>query len=139
MKKQEISESGFIGTDGRLRLPMDRVNAFCAANKGKRVVVRFYADVPGSSKLQQSYYYNYIVPTIVAALYEQGTRKSEKAVDKWLVQEYPGEKDERQLGIGTECTEARELDQIQMSDFLEWLKQYAAENLDVYIEDPRTL
>ena len=128
-----------IGTDGRLRIPMDRINAFCSENKGKRVVVRFYADTPGSSKAQQSYYYNYIVPTIVAALYEQGTRKSDKSVDKWLVQEYPGEKDERQLGVGTDVTEAREFDQTQMSDFLEWLKQFAAENLHVYIEDPRTL
>ena len=135
----KISESGIITDNGQLRLPMDRLNAFFAANKGKRVIVRFYADVPGSSKLQQSYYYNYIVPTIVAALYEQGTRKSEKAVDKWLVEEYPGEKDERQLGIGTDCTEARQFDQNQMSDFLEWLKQYAAENLYVYIEDPHCL
>ena len=139
MKTQKISESGLIGTDGRLRIPMDRVNAWCAEHKGERVVVRFEAAAHGSSAALLAYYYNYIVPAVVAALYEQGTRKSEKAVDKWLVQEYPGEKDERQLGVGTDVMEARELDQHQMLDFLDWLKQYAAENLDVYIEDPRTI
>ena len=128
-----------IGTDGRLRIPMDRLNAWCAEHKGERVVIRFEAAAPGSSAALLAYYYNYIVPAVVTALYEQGTRKSEKAVDKWLVQEYPGEKDERQLGVGTDVTEARELDQRQMLDFLDWLKQFAAENLSVYIEDPRTL
>ena len=128
-----------IGTDGQLRLPMDRINAFCAANKGKRVVVRFEAAEPGSSQLQMAYYYNYIVPTISTALYEQGTRKGEKAVDKWLVEQYPGDKSESEIGLGVDVTEARNLSRTQMSDFLEWLKQYAAENLETFIEDPKTL
>lgn len=137
MKK--ISESGIISDDGKLRLPMFRVNAFCLANKGKRVIVRIEAAAPGSTELQRAYYYNYVVPTIAAALYEQGTRKSEMAVDKWLVDEYPGDKEESEIGLGVEVTEARQFNKSQMFDFLEWLKQYAAENLYVYVEDPRTL
>lgn len=139
MKTDKISESGIITENGQLRLPMDRINAFCAANKGTRVVVRFEAAEPGSSKLQQAYYYNYIVPTISAALYEQGTRKSERAVDVWLVEQYPGDKSDYATGIDFEVTEGRQMTQPQMSDFLEWLKQFAAENLFVYIEDPKTL
>lgn len=133
----KISESGIITENGQLRLPMDRINAFFAANKGKRVVVRFEAAEPGSSELQLAYYYNYIVPTVSAALYEQGTRMSERAVDRWLVEHYPGEKDS---GIsGFDVMEARQMDKRQMSDYLNWLKQFAAENLYVYIEEPRTL
>ena len=128
-----------IGTDGRLRLPMDRLNACFAEHKGERVVVRFYFDVPGSTAAQKSYYYNYVVPTIRQAFLETGERKSEKAVDKFLIEQYPGDKEEVQIGLGVDVTEARNLDRKQMSDFLEWLKQYAAENLSVYIEDPRTL
>lgn len=135
----KISESGLIGTDGRLRLPMDRINAFCAANKGKRVVVRFEAAEPGSSKLQQAYYYNYIVPTIQQAFLQTGERKSEKTIDKFLIEQYPGDKEEAQIGLGVDVTEARNLDRKQMFDFLEWLKEFAAENLSVYIEDPKTL
>ncbi len=135
----KISESGIIGTDGKLRLPMDRLNAFFVKHKGERVVVKFEAAEPGSSELQLAYYYNYIVPTISAALYEQGTRMRERAVDKWLVEQYPGEKDERILGFGDDVKEARQMDKRQMFDFLDWLKQFAAENLYVYIEDPRTL
>lgn len=131
----KISESGLVGADGRLRMPMDRLNAFFAKHKGERVIVRFEAAAPGSTALQLAYYYNYIVPTICAALYEQGTRKSEEATDRWLVSQFPG-------GFhyeGAEQHVARQLTKTQMTDFLEWLKQYAAENLYVYIEDPKTL
>lgn len=131
----KISESGIITDNGQLRLPMDRLNAFFAANKGKRVVVRFEAAAPGSTALQLAYYYNYVVPCVVEALREQGTRKSEDATDRWLISQYPG-------GFrydGAEQHIARQLTTTQMSDFLDWLKQFAAENLYVYIEDPRTL
>lgn len=130
----KISESGIITDNGRLRLPMDRLNTFFAANKGKRVVVRFEAAAPGSTELQLAYYFNYIVPTIQTALWENGDRRTEKQVDLWLRQQcascyndYGG------------VLEARQISKPDFSDFIEWLKQFAAENLYVYIEDPRTL
>jgi hypothetical protein len=130
----KISESGIITDNGQLRLPMDRLNAFFAANKGKRVVVRFEAAEPGSTELQLAYYFNYIVPTIQTALWENGDRRTEKQVDLWLRQQcascyndYGG------------LLEARQISKPDFSDFIEWLKQFAAENLYVYIEDPRTL
>lgn len=131
----KISESGIIGPDGRLRMPMDRLNAFFAKHKGERVVVRFDAAAPGSTALQLAYYYNYIVPTVCDALHEQGTRITEKDTDRWLISQYPG-------GFnydGIPQIVARQLTKTQMNDFLEWLKQFAAENLFVYIEDPKTL
>ena len=134
MKTDKISESGTITDNGQLRLPMDRLNAFFAANKGKRVVVRFEAAEPGSTELQLAYYFNYIVPTIQTALWETGDRRTEKQVDLWLRQQcascyndYGG------------LLEARQISKPDFSDFIEWLKQFAAENLYVYIEDPRTL
>lgn len=134
MKADKISESGIITDNGQLRLPMDRLNAFFAANKGKRVVVRFEAAEPGSTELQLAYYFNYIVPTIQTALWETGDRRTEKQVDLWLRQQcascyndYGG------------LLEARQISKPDFSDFIEWLKQFAAENLYVYIEDPRTL
>jgi hypothetical protein len=134
MKSDKISESGIITDNGQLRLPMDRLNAFFAANKGKRVVVRFEAAEPGSTELQLAYYFNYIVPTIQTALWENGDRRTEKQVDLWLRQQcascyndYGG------------LLEARQISKPDFSDFIEWLKQFAAENLYVYIEDPRTL
>lgn len=134
MKADKISESGMITADGLLRIPMDRLKAFFADHKNQRVVVRFEAAAPGSSELQLAYYFNYIVPTIQTALWENGDRRTEKQVDLWLRQqcascynEYGG------------LLEARQISKPDFSDFIEWLKQFAAENLYVYIEDPRTL
>lgn len=134
MKPTKISESGLIGNDGRLRMPMDRVNAFFEAHKGERVVVRFEAAAPGSSELQLAYYFNYVVPTIQTALWETGERKTEKQVDLWLRQQC-GNCYNDFGGL----LEARQMSKPDFSEFLEWLKQFAAENLYVYIEDPKTL
>lgn len=131
----KISESGMVGNDGKMRLPMDRLNAFFAEHKGQRITIQVEAAVPGSTAAQIAYYYNYIIPTIVEALKEQGTRKSESAVDRWLVEQYPGEKEYE----GMELQTGGQLTKTMMNDFLEWLKQFAAENLYVYIEDPKTL
>lgn len=163
MKTDKISESGRINERGQLLMPMDRLNAFFKANKGKRIVVRFEAAEPGSTAAQLAYYYNYIVPTIQTALYETGERMNEKQVDQWIRKQaafvfekvVPGtiipvetciENDgtiTRRLNVETigytETRGIRDLSVAEMSDFLEWLKQFAAENLSVYIEDPRTI
>ena len=144
MAEYKISETGIIGDDGRRRMPMDRLNAFFAKHKGKRVVIRFEASEPGTTAAQLAYYYNYIVPTIQTALYETGERMNEKQVDGWIQKQaafifekvVPGT--EAKLGY-TEIRGVRDLSVAEMSDFLEWLKQFAAENLSVYIEDPRTI
>lgn len=134
MKTNKISESGIIGNDGRLRMPMDRLNAFFAEHKGERVIVQFEAAAPGSSDLQLAYYFNYIVPTIQTALWENGDRRTEKQVDLWLRQQCAS-----CYNYHGELLEARQISKPHFSDFLEWLKQFAAENLYVYIEDPKTL
>lgn len=126
----KISESGVITVNGQLRMPMDRLNAFFRRHKGERVVVQFEAAVPGSSAAQLAYYYNYILPTIQTALRETGERKSEDQIDRWLLGIYP-----QDTGAALSC----QLSQTQMSDYLDWLKQYAAENLYVYIEDSKSL
>ena len=134
----KISESGIITDNGQLRLPMDRLNAFFAANKRKRVVVRFETAEPGSTALQQACYYNYVVPTIKAALYAKGERFTESGVDRWIINNYPLSKD-LFTEDGNPKVIGKQLTISEMFDLLEWLKQFAAENLYVYIEDPRTL
>lgn len=134
----KISESGFIGEDGRLRMPMDRLNQEFARHKGQRVIMRVEFGSPGSTSLQQAYYYNYVVPTIKASLYAKGERFTESGVDRWIINNYPLSKD-LFTESGAPKVIGKQLTISEMSDFLEWLKQFAAENLSVYIEDPKTL
>ena len=139
MKHNTISESGIIRNDGKLMLPMDRINAFVKEHKGQRIIVQFYAVALGSSEAQRTYYKKYIVPTVRQAFMELGERKSEAQTDRWLLEHYPGDKSESEIGLGTEVESGEQLSQSQMSDFIDWVKQFAAENLNTYIEDPRTI
>lgn len=132
MKFSEIVESGTVGADGNLRLPMDRLRQFFSEHKGERLIVRFEAVKKGTES-QLAYYFRYVLPTIRQAFYETGDRMTEDDVDEML---------RHQSSVCWKCghcRSVRELHPEEMSDFLEWLKQYAAENLYVYIEDPKTL
>lgn len=136
MKQNYITEAGRIDKKGRLLLPMDRLGQEFSKHKGCRVVARFMFMEPGSSEALLGYYYGYVVPTITAALYEQGTRFSPEKTDLWLIHQYPGD---REIAPGEYAEKGSQLSQPQMLDFLEWLKEYAAENLDTYIEDPKLI
>ena len=135
---RQISEAGFVGEGGKLMVPMDRVRQFFRreVKKGSRVIIRFIVVEPGSTEAQQAYYYNYIVPSVQRGLLETGMRLNEDRTDEFLVGEYPGDK---KMLEGHHAIYARELNEGQMSDFLDWLKQFAAENLNVYIEDARVI
>lgn len=132
----KIIETGLIGTDGRLRLPMDRINQFMATKKGMRVIATFEVSAPDSTKAQQSYFYRYILPTIQQALKETGERYSEKQTEFYLFTYCP---EEFRMLDGTLIASGRDLSKTQMSEFIDWIKQYAAENLNVYIEDSKVI
>lgn len=130
----KISEAGFIGRDGKLRLPMERLEAYFAQHSNERVVATFEVEERGSTAAQQAYYYNYIIPQMVEAKKRTGERISEGRMDMELIEAYPGEKRRE----GYDIVIARQFSKNQMSDYLDWLQQYAAE-MDIYIEDPSTL
>ena len=120
-----ISEAGRIGNDGKLHIPMDRLNAFFGDNKECRVVATFKVYERGTTDSLRGYYYGYIVPACRKALLDLGTRATENEVDEQLRDLYPGN--------------TEEMGRREWSDFIEWIKQFAAENLYVYIEDTRVL
>jgi hypothetical protein len=130
MKHSDISESGIIGMDGQLRIPMDRLKMFFSDHKGLRVIMRIEAVEPGSSEALLGYYNNYIVPTIRAAMWETGERMSDEKTESWLREQCPF------VGF---TEEPRTMSQKRLLDYIEWLKQFAAEHLQVYIEEPRTI
>ena len=128
MKK--IVEAGVITNGGKMRLPMNRINEFFDKNKGKRLIITFEVAEHGSSEALQGYYFKYIVPTIQQALWKTGDRRRTAEVQDWL------------LNISPVCegiTDIHKLSNADMIEHIEWLKQFAAENLDVYIEEPRSI
>lgn len=135
MKTTEIRESGIVDSDGRMRLPMDRLNAFFAAHKGERIVITVQAMQHGTSAAQRGYYYTYVLPTIVDAYRQYGNWLTPDDVDQQLVGLFPVSCSTAEHPVNR----ASDMTMEQMTEFLEWLKEFAAENLYVYVEDPKTI
>lgn len=135
MRQAYVIEFGSIGADGKMRLPMDRVREFLKGHAGQNVIVRFDAVEPGTSAALWGYYKSYVLPTVRQALYELGDRKTERETDIWLREMCP------MLDRGEDFgpREVGDMSQGEMLEFLDWIKQMAAENLYVYIEDPKIL
>lgn len=133
----KIAESGIIGEDGRLWLPMDRLNMYFREHRGQRVIVTFEAITTRATMAQQSYYYGYVLPTVCAAMAAHGVLMREEAADEFLLEQYPGEITREDDGLPVR--QARRLRSDAMTEFLRWLHQFAAENLHVYIEDPKLI
>lgn len=131
--RSSIVESGIITSEGRLRLPTDRLQMFCQGHKSKRVIVRVMVVEHGTSEAMLGYYFNYIVPTMRRAMYDKGELKTEKGAERWMREQCP------LCYEGDELLETRSMSQETLADYLDWLKQWAAENYEVYIEDPRAI
>lgn len=143
MKPHEIVVSGKITDSGKLSIYMGELNEFTAKWKGARVIARFTVSIPGTSKNLKAYYYNYIVPTMKQAIWESGDRKTEEQAEIFIRElspimweAYPDPE------TGKYFRRLREIKDLSDSEFVEhidFLKQLAAENFGMYVEDPRVL
>lgn len=143
MKKNEIIASGIVDKNGKLAMYMGEVNAFFQENKGQRIIATFHTVPTMTSKAMMAYYYKYVVPTITRAAYECGDRRTQQDTDKWLREMSPICREES-VNVDTgewdnRLREITELSNSEMIEHLEFLKQMAAEEYNVYIEDPKTL
>ena len=122
---------------------MGELNEFFAMHKGCRVVARFEVAPVGSSAALKGYYYNYIVPTMREAFIQTGERLTEEQTERRLRTLSPvmwGEVANPDTGVyETRLRDIAEVDKSELVEHIETLKQFAAENLNVYIEDPRTI
>ena len=126
----QIVESGEVTENGKMRLPMDRINEFLNQNKGKRLIVTFEVAEHGSSNALLRYYFGYIVPTVQQALTKLGNRITRKETEEWLRSISP-------IMEGKESV--NDVPQADMWEHIEFLKEYCAENLSVYIEEARVI
>lgn len=95
------------------------------------------------STLLRNYYFYKIVPEIRNALWQGGTTKTKSETDLYLRSICPITIEEV-LNIETwkydqRIREIIELDNHELVHFLDYIKQFAAEELSLYIEDPRVI
>ena len=140
MKAREKSVFAKINNEGRLMTPPD-LREFLTMWKKSRVVVRFEILSEKPSEALKGYYFHCVVPTMKTALWESGERKNEKETDQWLREMSP---------ITKQCAwrddtwvvtirETAELNNAEFVEHIEFIRQMAAEEFAVYIEEPQTI
>lgn len=143
MKRREITATGTINQSGGLAMYMGELNEFFAMHKGSRVIARFTVASPGSSAALRGYYFNYVVPTFKAAIWDAGERLTEEQTEQRLREWSPimhAENVDYDTGEYThELRTVADLSNAELIEHIETLKQLAAEEYNTYIDDPQTL
>lgn len=122
---------------------MGELNAFFKEWKGARIVARFSVASSGSSEALKGYYFNYVVPTFKQAIWDSGERKTEEQTERFLRElspvMYEQTPDVETGQYETRLREIRELSNAELIEHIDTLKQIAAEEYSVFIDDPRTI
>lgn len=132
-----------INNNGGLQIYMGELNQFFAMHKGSRIIARFIVASPGSSEALKGYYFNYVVPTFRTGIWEAGERLTEEQTEHRL-RELSPVMYEQTPDINTGKYETRlrkipELSNAELIEHIEHLKLIAAENYNLYIDDPRSI
>lgn len=142
MKQHEINIAGKVTKYGRLTMYMGELNQFMKKWPNARIIATFRVFQPGTSAALRGYYYNCVVPTVQRALWETGDRKTNEQTEYWLREMSPIMYRESDPEAGRYVTELREigdLDNSELIEHIDTIKQFCAEELNVYIEDPNTI
>ena len=143
MKRRKIAVTGTIDNNGNLRMYMDELKQFFKMHKGCRVIAKFMIESQGSSEALKGYYYNCVVPSFQEGMWDAGERLTEEDAEIkmrelspiMLEQEY----NEETGKYTTRLREISELSNAELVEYIDHLKQIAAEEYSIYIEDPQSI
>jgi len=141
MKQQEISISGIVNSDGKLSMYMGELNEFLKENKNHKVVATFVILKKEASDALKGYYFNYVVPTFKNAIWQSGDRKTEEQTETFLRSISPimyTSKVDEKGNYNNELKTIHQLSNSELNEHIETLKQIAAEEYGIYIDDPKT-
>lgn len=140
--KQRYQTVGAIDNDGHLKCYKQEMNGFFRQHKGEKVVIKFEVLGNEPSASLKAYYYKVVVPTFVQALWERGTRRTQEDVEYMLRTLSPimiSETFDKDGNVNIRVKRISEVTSEELCEHIETLKQFAAEEFGIYIEDPRTL
>lgn len=143
MKQHEIEVAGRIDNEGRLSMYMEELKAFTSKWKDCKVVANFRVYQPGTSAALRGYYYKAVVPTMKRAFWNAGERYTDEQTER-ILREFSPIMHQQQADPDTgkyndEIREIKDLDNSELIEHIEIIKQLAAEQFSVYIEDPNTI
>lgn len=138
---EQIVQTGTTTSSGELLLPMGELNEWLAEHKNCRIIATFAAVPRGTSKALTAYYYGYIVPAIKEGYKRTGLHLTQMDTELRIREAAPMMWDEM-FKDGRYIRRLRglsELSAVEMQQYFEYIRQWAAENLYTYIEDPRVI
>ena len=138
MRVRNKTLMGRIGKNGELNLHWDALKEFLSSHKGKVAIVRVELMAVEPTEKTRNYYFGYIVPEMQTAIMEAGEHKSKEETDLFLRCSCPicyEEKRENGRWV-RRVKEFEELDQCECGEFIDFIKQFAAENYYKIIDDP---
>lgn len=143
MKQAEINITGRINNDGKLEMYMQELNDFCRKWRNSRVIASFKVYQHGTSAALKGYYFNYVVPAMRKAIWDSGERMTEEQTERHLRELSPimhSETVNPETGKYThELREIKDLSNNELIEHIETLKQIAAEEYSIFIEDPNSI
>jgi NurA-like 5'-3' nuclease len=143
MKKRKISVTGTIDNNGNLRMYMDELKQFFKMHKGCRIIAKFMVESQGSSEALKGYYYNCVVPSFQEGMWDAGERLTEEDAEIKMRELSPimleQEFNEETGKYTTRLREISELSNAELVEYIDHLKQIAAEEYSIYIEDPQSI
>ena len=143
MKKRKITVTGTIDNNGNLRMYMDELKQFFKMHKGCRVIAKFMVESIGSSEALKGYYYNCVVPSFQEGMWDAGERLTEEDAEIKMRELSPimleQEFNEETGKYTTRLREISELSNAELVEYIDHLKQIAAEEYSIYIEDPQSI
>lgn len=143
MKQRQINISGKVDKNGKLNMFMGELNEFLSQWKNSKLIVQFKVYQPGTSEAIRGYYFNKVVPDFRRAMWESGERLTEEQTEKQIRELCPimwHELAEEKTGKYTaELREIADLDNQEMVNYIEHLKDIAAIEYNFFIDDPETL
>lgn len=140
MKRREINVFGKTNEAGQLQLQPE-AKAFLQTWPNARIVAKFSILPDDPSEALKGYYFHCIVPTMKAALWQSGDRTNEKECEQWLRNTSPITNNyewENDFGWKRQVKEIADLSSAELVEHIEFIRQMAAEEFGVYIEDPQT-
>lgn len=142
MKQREILQTGATNSQGGLSMYMQELNEFFKRWPNKKVIARFtIVDASTASEPMKAYYFNYVVPKVMHALWQEGDRRTEEKTEQFLRENSPIMW--RQLvnpetgKYSSELKEIKDLSNSELVEHIEIVRQLAAENFAIEIEDPK--
>ena len=143
MKRRKIAVTGKIDNNGNLRMYMDELKQFFRMHKGCRVIAKFMIESQGSSEALKGYYYNCVVPSFQEGMWEAGERLTEEEAEIKMRELSPIMLEQEFNNNTGKCTtrlrEISELSNAELVEYIDHLRQIAAEEFSIYIEDPQSI